>query len=101
MARPTRLTYQGTIEDVYDEDSTIIGHAPDRFFTGVPARDLAAEDIAQLSDEELAQITGGDDPLYADPDAPAAMHAKASPATAKPAPPSPPSPPPGEATPGS
>lgn len=35
-----------------------------RYYSGVPARDLEAADIAQLSDEEYARITGGPDPVY-------------------------------------
>lgn len=68
--RPTRLQYVG---------------AP-YFAYGVPARDLEAEDIALLTDDELAHITGPmpatGKPLYA---AHGAKPAASAPAPVKPA----------------
>lgn len=57
--RAKRLIYQGTCED----GNVRCGD----FFTEVPARDLEAGDIAALSDEQYAQITGAHPtlgPLY-------------------------------------
>lgn len=34
------------------------------YFAAVPTRDLAAADIARLTDAQYADITGGDKPLY-------------------------------------
>lgn len=39
---------------------------PDRYFAFAPARDLDARDIANLTDDEYREITGGDKPLYAE-----------------------------------
>lgn len=39
---------------------------PDRWFVGVPARDLDAVEVKQLSDEDYTNITGGTSPLYVD-----------------------------------
>lgn len=68
MARPTRLKYTGNLREVKDDAGNVIRIEADRYFGGVPARDLDDEDIAQLSDDELANILGGGDPLYVDPD---------------------------------
>lgn len=46
MARPKTLHYTGKIAN----------GQPDRFFFGVPARDLDESDIAQLSDEQVRDI---------------------------------------------
>lgn len=52
MARPKALRFAGKND-------------PNGYhFAGVPARDLTAADIANLSDAQLADITGGDTPLY-------------------------------------
>lgn len=55
MARPKALKFTGK------------GDPNGYFFPGVPARDLTEADIAQLDDETLKQITGGDKPLYVAP----------------------------------
>ena len=59
MARPKELLFKG-------------GHdaqgRPLRWFAGVPARTLREADIAALDDATLANITGGDKPVYVDPD---------------------------------
>lgn len=71
MKRPERLKFKG---------GTDASGQPVRFFAAVPARDLGALDIAALTDEQIKDITGGDDPLYVDPDAerkPAAKKASA------------------------
>lgn len=71
---------------------------PDRWFSGVPARDLSEREVKGLSDEEYANITGGESPLYvavtsAAPKTPArkrpsrAKKAAASPKTTTPKPP--------------
>jgi hypothetical protein len=60
------------VPGIVADDGSVITTEPDRFFSGVPARDLEAADIANLTDEQLASITGtppGGDPLYTDPDA--------------------------------
>ena len=54
--RPSKLFYLGGIS-----------RDPGDYFDGVPRRDLDADDIAALSDERLAEITGsppGQGPLY-------------------------------------
>lgn len=53
--RAGRLLYQG------------FGDRTGDYFTGVPARDLEAGDIAELTDEQYADITGGPAPLYIEP----------------------------------
>lgn len=53
--RAARLLYQG------------FGDRTGDYFTGVPARDLESEDIAELTDEQYGDITGGPSPLYIEP----------------------------------
>lgn len=52
------------------------------YWPGVPKRDLNEADIAQLTDDQLKDITGGDNPLYVAPKAKA--EAKAEPKKAEP-----------------
>jgi hypothetical protein len=67
MARPTALTFNGEMIPItWDESGEAIAFGPDRFFSGVPARDLDEEDIARLDDATLASITGGETPLYSE-----------------------------------
>jgi hypothetical protein len=69
MARPKALKYQGTMMVVSrKKDGTPRKEEPDRTFPGVPARDLDENDIRRLSDEQIADMTGGFEPLYVDPD---------------------------------
>lgn len=70
MARPKALKFQGKNDPN--------GY----YFAGVPARDLDEADIAQLDDETLKTITGGDKPLYVAPKAKA--EAKPEPKRAEP-----------------
>lgn len=64
-ARPTKLIYQGKeVVTATDEHGKPTAVSPDRFFHGVPARDLNEDDIARLSDEDLKDIMGGNEPLY-------------------------------------
>ena len=63
ITRAKRLIYQGTCE----AGNVRCGD----FFAEVPARDLDAGDIADLSDEQYAQITGAHPtlgPLYVSAD---------------------------------
>lgn len=55
MARAKALRFTGT----YDASGQ-----PDRWFSGIPARDLSPVEVTGLSDEEYANATGGPDPLY-------------------------------------
>lgn len=61
MARPKTLIYLGKE-----------GPRKGDWFTDVPARDLDANDIAALTDEQLANILGSPDnglgPLYVEPE---------------------------------
>jgi hypothetical protein len=88
MARAKRLKFTGR----YDANGQ-----PDRWFSGIPARDLDEREVKQLSDEDYATITGGDSPLYVDAEPrkaapkvaakkPAAPARKAAPKTAPSAP---------------
>lgn len=55
MARAKALKFTGR----YDASGQ-----PDRWFSGIPARNLDAAEVKGLSDEEYANATGGADPLY-------------------------------------
>lgn len=68
MAKPKKLKYQGTVVEVTHPDGQVRAE-PDRYYPGVPARNLDEEDIAALSDDEIKDIMSGPDPLYVDPDA--------------------------------
>lgn len=68
-ARPKALKYRGKMLEAKDLDGNVVMRGPDRFYTGIPARDLDEADIAQLSDEQLKNAMGGDDPLYVEPKA--------------------------------
>lgn len=57
MQRAHALKFKGK----YDEAGK-----PDRYFPGIPARDLDEADIARLSNAEYADAIGGDKPLYAE-----------------------------------
>ena len=57
MQRAHALKFKGT----YDAAGR-----PDRYFPFAPARDLEARDIANLSDDEYAELLGGSKPLYAE-----------------------------------
>ena len=82
MARAKTLRFTGK----YDANGQ-----PDRWFNGVPARDLDAAEVAALSDEEYANITGGPTPLYVAPKpAPAKAPAQKAAPKPKPAAPAPP-----------
>lgn len=59
MSRPTALKFLGAYLDFGDGRKQ-----PDRWLANIPARDLDEADIAQLSDEQLANATGGPNPLY-------------------------------------
>lgn len=69
MARAKTLKFTGK----YDASGQ-----PDRWFTGIPARDLDVMEVKGLSDEEYANITGGDSPLYVDAAAKTAAKAPAT-----------------------
>lgn len=70
--RPKELKYQGTMLVVSrKKDGTPRRLVPDRTFNFAPARDLDENDIRRLSDEQIADMTGGLEPLYIDPSAPA------------------------------
>ena len=71
MSKPTRLHYTGRLIDRGDGIK-----APDRYFMGVPARNLDEADIALLDAATLKNIMGGEHPLYVDPDAEAEDDAK-------------------------
>src|SRR5437016_7764481 len=90
MAKPTRLKYQGEVREIKDDKGDVIGLEPDRFYAGVPARDLDEADLAELSSDEVKHLTSGDDPLYVDPDA--EREKKAAKKAKKASPPPPPEP---------
>jgi len=78
MARAKTLRFTGK----YGADGQ-----PDRWFMGVPARDLDAAEVRGLSDDDYRNITGGDSPLYVDAATAAPKAAPRKPAaTAKKAP---------------
>ena len=77
MARAKTLKFTGK----YDASGQ-----PDRWFTGIPARDLDVMEVKGLSDEEYANITGGDSPLYVDAAAKTAAKAPATKPKAAPKP---------------
>lgn len=76
MAKPTRLRYTGHVRKITDDDGNVVAVEADRFFAGVPARNLDEADIAQLDAATLKTIMGGSNPLYVD-DSPEAEPAKA------------------------
>lgn len=57
-ARAKKLKYHGkkTVESV-DGDGNPLTHGYDRFFYGIPPRDLEEEDIKRLSDEDYKLAT--------------------------------------------
>lgn len=68
-SRPKQLIYQGAqVPLAMAEDGTVTTWTVDRYFPGVPARDLDEGDIANLSDAQLDEITAdpknGQGPLY-------------------------------------
>lgn len=62
--RPKALKFTGMYRDFGNGKIE-----PDRFFNGIPARDLDEADIAELTDDQLKDAMGGRDPLYVEPKA--------------------------------
>lgn len=83
MSRPTALKFTGTIIERKDDQGNVVGREAERYYQGVPARDLDAGDIAHLDDARIAEITAqqadGSPPLYVDasPEKPASKPAGA------------------------
>lgn len=70
MAKPTRLRFVGAMIDKKDKDGNVIGQSPERWYEGVPARDLDESDLAGMDAARIKVLTGlqadGSDPLYVD-----------------------------------
>lgn len=70
MAKPTRLRFVGAMIDKKDQHGNVIGQHPDRWYEGVPARDLEESDLADVDAAQIKVLTGpqadGSDPLYVD-----------------------------------
>lgn len=80
MAKPTRLRFVGAITETKDADGNVVRREPDRWYEGVPARDLDESDLASFDAAQIKVLTGpqagGGKPLYVD-DSPADESAKA------------------------
>lgn len=82
MSKPTALRFTGTIIERKDDAGNVIGRDVERWYEGVPARDLDEQDIAQLDAARIKEITApqadGSPPLYVDasPDKPAGKPAE-------------------------
>lgn len=70
MAKPTRLRFVGAITETKDQDGNVIRRQPDRWYEGVPARDLDESDLADMDAARIKMLTGpqadGGKPLYVD-----------------------------------
>ena len=85
MAKPTRLRFVGAIVEKKDRDGNVIGRHPERWYEGVPARDLEESDLVDIDAATIKMLTGpqadGSNPLYVDDspkaDKPAAEKGKA------------------------
>lgn len=70
MAKPTRLRFVGAMLDKTDQAGNVIGQSAERWYEGVPARDLEETDLAEFDDATVKMLTGqqadGSDPLYVD-----------------------------------
>lgn len=70
MAKPTRLRFVGAINETKDQDGNVIARRADRWYEGVPARDLDESDLADLDAATIKTLVGpqadGSDPLYVD-----------------------------------
>lgn len=86
MAKPTRLRFVGAITETKDADGNVVRREPDRWYEGVPARDLEEADLVDLDAAQIKVLTGpqagGGPPLYVDDspkaDKPAAEKGKGS-----------------------
>ena len=66
-AQPVRLIYLGAmVETAWDADGTPTRHEPERWFWGVPARDIDAAEFEMLGFDidRIKELIAGDDPLY-------------------------------------
>lgn len=83
MSKPTALKFTGAILERKDDQGNVIGREADRYYQGIPARDLDESDIAQIEPKRLKEIMAeqadGSPPLYVDasPDKPASKPAAA------------------------
>jgi hypothetical protein len=70
MAKPTALKFTGRMIETRNDKGDVIRREPERFYQGVPARNLDEADIAALDARRLKEIMApqadGSKPLYED-----------------------------------